>query len=134
METKEMTSVKQAFDEGKQIEFSEKGRDEWCDIPTPHWRWEKYDYRVKPEPKLRPYTFDELQAEMAKGKIVVKRINLKGINRILTITRVSDEFYEDEKIRLSEIRLSDWNKISYKTFLENYQWLDGSPCGVLIKQ
>lgn len=83
METKEMTSVKQAF---------------------------------------RPYTFEELQTEMAKGKIAVKQ---QGSKSIYTITHVCDGY---------KIQLSAYWKISYEQLLENYQWLDGSPCGVLIKQ
>lgn len=94
--------------------------------PIPDWNWGLCRYRVKDEKKLRPYTFEELQAEMAKGKIVVKQVNLKGINRILTITQMMDDYDKDSKIQLS-----DFKCVSYERLLENYQWLDGSPCGVI---
>lgn len=129
METEKMISIMQAFSEGKQIEFCEKGKDEWSVVLAPSWNWRDFDYRIKPEPKFRPYTFEELQAEIAKGKIVVKQVNLKGINRILTITQVMDDYDKASKIQLSDLK-----QISYERFMNDYQWLDGSLCGVLIKQ
>lgn len=127
MEIKEMIAVMQAFAEGKTIEYYSSVTNKWEKITSiPDWNWGLCRYRVKDEKKLRPYTFEELQAEMAKGKIVVKQVNLKGINRILTITQMMDDYDKDSKIQLS-----DFKYVSYEQLLENYQWLDGSPCGVI---
>lgn len=129
---KEMIAVMQAFAEGKKIEVRplySTDENDWEIALNPSWNWTSLDYRIKLEPMLRPYTFEELQAEMAKGKIVVKQVNLKGINRILTITQVMDEYDKDSKIQLSDFKYA-----SYEQLLENYQWLDGSPCGVIEEE
>lgn len=63
--TKEMIYVMKAFDEGKQIQsrYNENFDDcEWNDISIPSWNWNNCDYRVKPEHKKRPMTFDEIVA------------------------------------------------------------------------
>lgn len=41
-------AVMQAYEQhGKNIDYRERGSDEWhrCEVPT--WNWEKYDYRVE---------------------------------------------------------------------------------------
>lgn len=119
-------AVMQAFAEGKKIEIRGRRSKEWSDIEDPSWDWVGFDYRIKPEPKLRPYTFEELQAEMAKGKIAVKT---KGESHIFIISQVHDDFKEGY-----QIQLSDWRQISYKQLLRCCQWLDGSPCGVIEEE
>ena len=125
MGIKEQIAVMQAFAEGKKIEIRDRYNKEWSNIEDPTWDWVGFDYRIKPEPKFRPYAFEELQAEMTKGKITVKHIDA-SVKRIYTIAQVFDDDSENEKIRLS-----DWRSISYKQLLRDYQWLDGSPCGVI---
>lgn len=117
-----MIAVMQAFAEGKKIEVSPKGANLWVPAITHEWDWSDFDYRIKPEPKHRPYTFEELQECMAKGKIAVKH---KWHKSIYTITQVCDANSKEEKIQLSA-----FGKKSYNQLLEEYQWLDGSPCGV----
>ena len=127
MDTKEKIAIMQAFVDGKKIEYYSKIDNDWITVSSePDWDWFHYKFRIKPDSKFRPYTFEELQMEMAKGKIVVKQVNLKGINRILTITQVMDDYDKD-----SMIQLSDFTQVSYERFMNNYQWLDGSPCGVI---
>ena len=127
METEKIISVMQAFDEGKQIEFREKGKDEWCGIPTPHWNWEKYDYRVKPEPIFRPYLFSELADKLTCGKQFVRPKN----NPDRVIYSISAMYnYNNGTI---SIRLSD-TYYSSEELLDKFTWIDGKPCGVLAKQ
>lgn len=126
MEIKEQIAVMQAFAEGKEIESKYTAANDWKPNSAPSWNWRDFDYRIKPEPKLRPYTFEELQAEMVKGKIAVKQINLEGIVRVFTITQVMEDNNEFDKIQLS-----DFIQVSYERLLNDYTWLDGSPCGVI---
>lgn len=129
MDIKEKIAVMQAYAEGKKIEICSINTDpikKWFVCYAPTWNWDSFDYRVKPELKPRPYMFDELQDEMAKGKFVVKH---KYSKSIYTITQVCDDYSKDEKIQLST-----YNNISYEQLLKNYQWLDGSPCGVIKEE
>jgi hypothetical protein len=128
MKIKEQIAVMQAFADGKKIEVRPSyltDKNDWVAAPTPVWNWAFFDYRIKSESKLRPYTFEELQAEMAKGKIVVKQ---KGeAKRILTITQAMGEYGGYKSL----IYLSDNICCSYEQLLEYYQWLDNSSCGVI---
>jgi hypothetical protein len=58
--TLEKIKVMQAFCDGKEIEFKEKIRDGNWTATNPNWIWSEYDYRVKPTPKLRAWTIDEV--------------------------------------------------------------------------
>lgn len=55
--TKEKIEVMQAYEEGKKIEMLINGN--WEFIAYPHWNWGQTDYRVKEEPKYRPYVDTE---------------------------------------------------------------------------
>ena len=50
-ETAERIKVLQAFVDGKAIEERRISFDhtEWVDNNNPEWRWDKFDYRIKPE-------------------------------------------------------------------------------------
>lgn len=118
----EKIAIMQAFADGKEIEVSLKGENNWKPASVPVWDWFTDDYRIKPEITLCPYTFEELQAEMAKGKVAVKNISWGHIHIIALVSHDHNEY--------EEILLSGGNWISYKNLLEFYQWLDGSPCGI----
>lgn len=108
--TQEMIAVMQAFVDGKTIEANPVFADEWDTCFEPVWNWNDTDYRVKPEPKYVPFSFED--AEFLIGKIIRRRVK----NLIISIYYCDDE------------RASG---ISYKDLLENYTFLDGSPCGKL---
>jgi len=54
MDTKEMIAVMQAAIDGKPIQYRRKGDIDWK-VASPHWNWDGCEYRVKPEPKYRPF-------------------------------------------------------------------------------
>lgn len=127
MTIKEKIAVMQAYAEGKEIEMCSTDANsvkKWVKDCCPIWNWQYYDYRVKPAISLRPYIFEELKAEMAKGKIAVKEL---GYRRIFTILQV--KYDVDKKCEI--IQLTNFNGITYEQLLKNYVWLDDSPCGVL---
>jgi len=55
-----------AWADGKSIQYRQRDQSEWFDIEPActatilSWDWDEFDYRVKPEPKLRPWTEDEV--------------------------------------------------------------------------
>ena len=63
--TKELLPVITAFAEGKQVQFFNDGV--WNDVPYPSFNEESHLYRVKPEPRYRPFnTIKECWQEMQK--------------------------------------------------------------------
>lgn len=119
----EMIAVMQAFKEGKKIEIRREGDDEgddWVDICCPKWNWHGYDYRVKPEPKYRPYANAEEAMEAIKkheGWVFNKDSDF------ILITACTDKYvWLNGAIQ----------GISYDRVYEDCVWADdGSPCGVL---
>ena len=55
-----------AWADGKSIQYRQRDQSEWFDIEPActatilSWDWDGFEYRVKPEPKLRPWTEDEV--------------------------------------------------------------------------
>ena len=65
--TKELLPIITAFAEGKEIQFFHRGA--WNDVPNPKFDEEPYLYRIKPEPKYRPFkTKEECWNEMQKHR------------------------------------------------------------------
>lgn len=111
--TAEMIAVMQAYVDGKEIEMCAYGTCDWLVIPLnrqPLWNWGDYSYRVKPEPEYIPFTFED--AEFLIDKIVK---------------------HETKPIieKLISFGLESANAIFYEELLENFTFLDGSPCGKL---
>lgn len=52
--------VMQSFCDGAEIEFRRDETDSWSVATNPNWMWSEYEYRVKPTPKLRAWTIDEV--------------------------------------------------------------------------
>ena len=76
IETAERIKVMQAFVNGKAIEERRISFDhtEWVDNNNPEWRWDKFDYRIKPESKYRPFNnarecWEEMQKHQPFGWI-----------------------------------------------------------------
>ena len=57
-EAKELLPIIQAFAEGKEIEYYDYNDDDWIKTDTPIWE-SKINYRIKPEPKYRPFKSQE---------------------------------------------------------------------------
>ena len=63
MNTKEMIEVMQAFEDGKEIEESQRYKDKengmpynkWVMVEQPIWNWSNNDYRIKPKEKVKLY-------------------------------------------------------------------------------
>lgn len=63
----EQIAVMKAYAEGKKIESKLQNNESWKDDISPSWNWDLCVYRVKEEPKYRPFkNADECWNEMKK--------------------------------------------------------------------
>lgn len=124
-ETKQAIAVMQAYCEGKSIQFKGKKDIEWSNSDregTFAWNWNVYDYRIKPEAKVRPYTFEEMCEAVKKHGLLVKT---KGINEVFAVGGFDEEnvFYKEDCCE------------TYEEFVKHNTWLDdNSPCGVVEEE
>ena len=68
-EIREAAKVMEAYANGKKIQCNDNhlGNGEWVTTDNPSFNWDKYAYRIKPEPKYRPFmTQKECWQEMHK--------------------------------------------------------------------
>ena len=66
-QAKELLPIIQAFVKGKTIEFRERGCTLWTESISPIFNFAIFEYRIKPEPKYRPFKdADECWQEMQK--------------------------------------------------------------------
>lgn len=110
--TKEMIAVMQAFADGKEIEFSPNFYTDkiWKDTSNPTWEWHQFDYRVKHAPEYVPFTFEDWEIMVDE---IVKHKTKPIIEKLTSFC--------DESV----------NAIFYNELLEEFTFLDGSPCGKL---
>ena len=106
--TKELLPVITAFAEGKEIQFFHCGV--WSDLLSPKFDKEAFLYRIKPEPKYRPFkSVEECWGEMQKHQ---------PFGWLKSKTSLQLNTYE-----ISEY--SDWERR-----FNNYTFADGTPYGI----
>ena len=115
-EAKEMLPIIKAFAEGKTIQLFTNGI--WEGAENPSFE-ELSRYRIKPEPKYRPFkSQEECWNEMLKHKPFgwVKEISSKMLYLINGISNMSIVIMEDTN--------------SFKEAMNIYEFKDGTPFGV----
>lgn len=118
--TEEKIKVMQAYLDNKQIEFDSGSRDVWVDwlsIEEPNWNWEDNEYRIKPEPRYRPFK----DAEEAMDVIKEKGNIIKWDGDYFTILYICDG-----GVMIGGERVSR----GYVQCLQYATFLDGTPFGV----
>ena len=118
----------EALKEGKTIEYKIKERENW--IPVMDYiplNIELYEYRIKPEPKYRPFKdaqecWEEMQKHQPFGWISNKR-DPDFKECIVSI--------DDECIMLVDFSDDKTICFSYKDSYEYYTFTDGTPFGKL---
>ena len=60
-EIREAAKVMEAYANGKKIQCNDNhlGNGEWVTTDNPSFNWDKYAYRIKPQPKYRPFKSQE---------------------------------------------------------------------------
>ena len=109
---KEYIPFLEAIAEGKTVQMIlDNGR--WINLTEPGFACEPDQYRIKPEPKLVPFTFED--RELFRDKWV----KVKGV----------DSEYKINKIAFDQIQIG-WNgNYKYETALEQLKFADGKPFG-----
>jgi len=116
----EKANIMLAYANGAKIEST--GRNGWFEVAgEPLFNWEHNDYRVKPQPKTIPFTFED-------RKLLIGRA-VRDIDMSNQYVGVINECYSDSVgigINFTE---------SYLSLLENYVFdADSSPCGIIITE
>ena len=117
-EAKELLPIIQAWAEGKNIQFLSDG--EWHDINQADFTCYPDKYRIKPEPKYRPFkSKEECWNEMLKHQPFgwVKEISSEMLYLINGISDMSIVIME--------------NIDSFKEAMNIYEFKDGAPFGVV---
>ena len=125
-EAKELLPIMQAFAEGKTIEYRTQGG-AWKVANTPTWNSCLF-YRIKPEPKYRPFKtkeecWNEMQKHQPFGWIKSKD---KGYFHLIGLVQFESEF-EDVVITFAT---SENLARSSHSIYENYIFADGTPFGI----
>lgn len=125
-EAKDLLPIIQGYVDGKKIEKRPKGRYdvEWQETVLPAFNPHTCDYRIKPEPKYRPFKdaeecWQEMQKHEPFGWVKDKERGHK-----VTITRVND----DENTGFMAINgKSEW---TLEGLMDYYTFADGTPFGI----
>ena len=136
-EAKELLPIIQAFAEGKEIEYYDCNDDDWIKTDTPIWT-SKINYRIKPEPKYRPFkTQEECWNEMLKhqpfGWIYCK--NDSCYYCIISVDEdkieLSPEMQPHSETTIKEYYMEN-SYVDFVTALEDYEYTfaDGTPFGI----
>ena len=111
-ETAECIKVMQAYTNGEIIEEKRFSFDstEWVESIDPSWQWYKFDYRIKPRPKYRPFkNANECWEEMRNHQPC-------GLVRVINCYKNILELLEE-----------NW---TYKELCERVTFADGFPFGI----
>ena len=101
--------LKEAFERGEDIQI--KLSFGWVDATEPAWTIGN-EYRIKPNPKYVPFSFED--AELFMSRTVTAKD--KSCKAVIT-------YSDDEDVLLGTVGRD------YKYLLEDFTFLDGSPCG-----
>ena len=126
-EAAELSPIIQAFAEGRDIEYRTKGFNEnWKKVTQiPELSFKSFEYRIKPEPKYRPFAnAEECLKEMQKHTPfgLIKK-------------NVSGAFYCIGSFDIKNIYIGTTLGIhSYADSLENFTFVDDTPFGVKVEE
>ena len=124
-EIRNAAKVMEAYANGKKIQFLDEYNN-WIDVTNPTFNWSIYIYRVKPEPKYRPFKnqeecWDEMHKHSNFGWI---KGNVTGEYK--QIVRIYN--YKSELI--FNIGYNGSADYSSETLFNSYTFADGTPFGI----
>ena len=118
-EARELLPLIQAYAEGKTIQRIDD-KNEWSDLCIVNFDYSPNKYRIKPEPKYRPFkTQEECWQEMLKHQPFGW---VKG--------KYSSVLYHIESIASARVVHSFGNHVSFDFGVKNYEFVDGTPFGI----
>jgi hypothetical protein len=118
-EAKDLLPIIQAFVEGRKIEYRELGEEHWSGTSTPTFDIESNEYRIKSEPKYRPFKdavecWQEIQKHQPFGWI-------KASHGYFNIIGIMDD-------RINFGTKENW--LDYEYMFKMYKFIDGTPFGI----
>ena len=128
-EIREAAKVMEAYASGKKIQCNDNhlGNGEWVTTDNPSFNWDKYAYRVKPEPTYRPFkTQEECWNEMLKHQ------PFGWIKSIRKQEKVHIGRVEDEDCLLITLSINEGMNYSSSYLFDRYTFDDGTPFGIKI--
>lgn len=116
---KELLPIIQAAVEGKAIEFRDSDHKYWQELTVPAFNLDVYKYRIKPEPKYRPFAnaeecWQEMQKHQPFGWIKASH------GKFLIIG------FKNNVIAFG--RNDNWQDYNY--IFKSYTFADGTPFGI----
>ena len=122
-QAKQLLPIIQAFAEGKTIQYTD-GYD-WYDLDDPNFMVNSNSYRIKSEPKYRPFAnAEECWKEMQKHQ-PFGWVKLKDTQKFLVCKAFGDLLFF--------IGIED-KPYNYKEVLRDYTFADGVPFGVKVEE
>ena len=135
-ETAKCIKVMQAYANGEIIEEKRFSFDhtEWVESIDPSWQWYKFDYRIKPRPKYRPFKdADECWQEMLKHQPFgwVKEKGDKLSYELLACVSENDEAPISFAVHGSVgMGIIDRPSIKFNEMFNAFTFADSAPFGV----
>lgn len=117
-EVKAKLLIMGAYSEGKTIQI--KSNDKWVDLHEPDFRASPDKYRIKPEPKYRPFKsreecWQEMQKHQPFGWI-------RG--------KYSAVLYHIDSIASDRVVYAFGSHMNFDFIIKNYEFADGTPFGI----
>ena len=127
-EAKELLPIIKAFAEGKVIQCKNCITNEWRDFDEPAFNGLPDNYRIKPEPKYRPFeTKEECWNEMLKHQpFGFVKSKVKGYFHHIGLVQWSSEL-EDVMVTFAT---SEQLARSSRSLFEDFIFADGTPFGI----
>ena len=128
-EAAELLPIIQAFAEGRDIEYRSKGFNEnWKKVTQiPELSFKSFEYRIKPEPKYRPFkSQEECLQEMLKHQPfgVVKDKHFANYQTHRAFTFLTNE----------GCNFRGYEDMTFETSFKNLLFADGTPFGVKVEE
>ncbi len=124
-EARKAAEVMLAYAEGKEIECKTSYEPDYRDVEMPLFDWGRCDYRVKPEPKYRPFR---------NAEECIQRM-LKHQPYAWVKSKANDIMYAIHAMANDTALIADYEGeghifCEYKELFDDYEFIDGAPFGI----
>lgn len=122
-EAKELLPIIQAFAEGKTVQFMDNNIGKWIECNKPSF-YGDIKYRIKPEPKFRPFkTTAECWEEMKKHQ-PFGWVKYKETGTYIIISTIYSSITNPQKVSI------DCCEYTFSNAFDDFLFADGTPFGV----
>lgn len=129
---KELLPIIQAFAEGKTIQQKVGYEETWVDVNLPSWEEIPSNYRIKPEPKYRPFQTQEEYWDEAPKHNKASWVKHKTRELSKHITKIKEDL--GGNVWFDTTSLSGVELFSARQMFDYFEFMDGAPFGVKEKE